>query len=553
MKKLYQYISLLLLSSGLCGACHDDMGNYDYQDINEITVKIPEQVTIKIPESDSVLVEVVPEISQLEREDEGNLSFEWRIEQAKESSKWEIYSQEKALRFYVKPETQNTYFRLGVTDVNLGITSYQQVLVRMVKPFEDTWFILQNSLGKAVLATIDGTGENSVVTKDIYDAKYHGEYQLQGAPLSVNYCFYQEHNSSTDWRLEVLTAQGGSLYEVKNLSKPVYDYSELLFEATLRQGWSFKPEYAYSYDLGNLIIDNGRLWYAYGNGYFVYFPLQLASGLETDCKITCAMPFYISGSLHDYMIAFDEVHKRFLYCNPPYPEGVEGLLRMSAAQADWELFYSMLEGTAKLTKVPDYSAHPNVFSPEIGDDKSLLYMGNWGPGNVVAFANSNRDGKLHVYEFSRSAVLNQDTALCLNHMSCEIAGNMEDISIAISTSYRNIFFYSQGNCVYRVDLNRVVPKVTVVYENPDATARIKKMKFRHPYRNTWVDNTDRKQRRDQPYWLGLAVQKGTEWSFVDLKLAISGEVEKDAEKNPMIYEYNGFDEIVDMTYCFPVR
>ena len=550
MNKIYQYIPLLFLLGGLSVACHDDMGNYDYQDINEITVKMPEQVPVKIPEIDSVLVEITPEITQLESKEEGNLSFEWRIQREMD---WVVYSQEKTLHFYAKPETQNTSFRLGVTDVNQGITTYQQVLVKMVKPFEDTWFILQNSMGKTILATIDGTGENSIVTKDILDAKYQGEVQLQGAPSYVNYTFYQENNNVKDWRINILTVQGGGLYEAKNLAKPVYTYPQLLFEATLREGWSFKPEYVYSWDRGNVIIDNGKLWYAYGNGYYVYFPLELISELGTAYRITCAMPFYVQGSVRDYLLAFDDLNKRFLYCRPPSSQGVEGLLRIDALQENWEMFYSMLEGTAKLGKVPDLQAHPNAFSPEIGSDKSLLYMGNWASGNVVAFAKSNRDGKLHIYEFSQSGVVSQDTAVCLNHLSCQLAGNMEEMSFATSASFRNLFFYSQGNCVYRVDLNRAIPKATVIYENPDATARIKKIKFRHTYRNTWMDNTTKEERRDQPYWLGLAVQKDAEWSFVDLKLAISGEVEKDADKHPKIYEYNGFDEIVDMTYAFPVN
>lgn len=180
-------------------------------------------------------------------------------------------------------------------------------------------------------------------------------------------------------------------------------------------------------------------------------------------------------------------------------------------------------------------------------------MGNWAAGNVVAFAKSNLDGKLHIYEFSQSGVVRQDTAICLSHWSCPIGGSMEEMNVATSISFRNIFFYSQENRVYRVDLNRTLPKATVIYEHPDPVAKIRKMKFRHTYRNTWKDNTTRDEMRDQPYWLGLAVQKGTEWSVVDMKLGISGEVEKDADKNPKTYEYDGFDEIVDMTYTFPVN
>ena len=55
---------------------------------------------------------------------------------------------------------------------------------------------------------------------------------------------------------------------------------------------------------------------------------------------------------------------------------------------------------------------------------------------------------------------------------------------------------------------------------------------------------------DQPYWLGLAVEHVDKTaSLVEMRLKSSGEVLKE-EGNPKIYEYKGFEGIVDIGYSF---
>ena len=42
-------------------------------------------------------------------------------------------------------------------------------------------------------------------------------------------------------------------------------------------------------------------------------------------------------------------------------------------------------------------------------------------------------------------------------------------------------------------------------------------------------------------------------SVTEIYLAASGDVEKDDEKNPKVYEYDGFGEIVDIVYTFACK
>ena len=62
----------------LCMACYDDLGNYDYTDINDMMLEMPKSLSVVIPKKDSVLVTVRASVSQLDRNDNGNLSFLWK-------------------------------------------------------------------------------------------------------------------------------------------------------------------------------------------------------------------------------------------------------------------------------------------------------------------------------------------------------------------------------------------------------------------------------------------------------------------------------------------
>ena len=54
----------------LLGACYDDLGNYDYKEINELTVVLPEVVEVVVANKDSVKVVLQPEVKQSARVEE---------------------------------------------------------------------------------------------------------------------------------------------------------------------------------------------------------------------------------------------------------------------------------------------------------------------------------------------------------------------------------------------------------------------------------------------------------------------------------------------------
>ena len=74
MKKILVWGLLAVLGM----ACYDDLGNYNYDDINDMVLEMPRSVSVTIPKKDSVLVEVKAAVTQLDRKDNANLTYLWK-------------------------------------------------------------------------------------------------------------------------------------------------------------------------------------------------------------------------------------------------------------------------------------------------------------------------------------------------------------------------------------------------------------------------------------------------------------------------------------------
>ena len=154
---VFKYIPIIM--GLLLGACYDDLGNYDYKEINELTVVLPEVVEVVVANKDSVKVVLQPEVKQSAREDNSNLAYLWRKKEVSGSSVWKECGREKDYTVRINSRTtENMSFRFAVTDTVLGITTYKEVTLKIENPLENAWFVLQNQVGKSVLGAVDGSG-----------------------------------------------------------------------------------------------------------------------------------------------------------------------------------------------------------------------------------------------------------------------------------------------------------------------------------------------------------------------------------------------------------
>ena len=118
---------------------------------------------------------------------------------------------------------------------------------------------------------------------------------------------------------------------------------------------------------------------------------------------------------------------------------------------------------------------------------------------------------------------------------------VEDCKFTTSYAYSRIFFFAVGNKVYKVDLNRGTPKMSMIYEHGDASARTAALKFKEV--NKDEDNPNRYEMQ-----LGVAFNLADgSGSVVELKLNAAGDVKR--EEGSM-YEYKGFKTIVDIAYNY---
>lgn len=544
---VFKYIPIIM--GLLLGACYDDLGNYDYKEINELTVVLPEVVEVVVANKDSVKVVLQPEVKQSAREDNSNLAYLWRKKEVSGSSVWKVCGREKDYTVRINSRTtENMSFRFAVTDTVLGITTYKEVTLKIENPLENAWFVLQNQVGKSVLGAVDGSGIGAIVYKDIYQHLLGVGKEIPGEPraLEVNPAL-SPGKLETKTVIYVLTNEGGRMMDSRTL-ETIYDYKEML----LGLEGSAKPEFVKA-DQGELIIDNGKMWYATWSEYSIFYPIKLATDLGTDYYLTNALL-----TVDHQVIAYDRMQNRFLWYdrweNPPtlYGETVR----------NGELQYYNVNGSsnrARLKRIAEVPEYPNVFNPDETGLQDVLFMGVHSFGGLgasmkgMAVGRKQGSAQWHIYEFSNDGLSIGDRARCSGYYTfMPSAGDEDSWQFASSCYFNNIFFYASGNKVYRVDLNSFVPLETKIYEYPDPSSRITKMKFRHEriaeMSLDWGSMSLTME--DQPYWLGLAVEHADKTaSLVEMRLKPSGEVLKE-DGNQKVYEYKGFEGIVDIGYSF---
>ena len=145
--KLAKTILASVLAFALAG-CYEDKGNYDYHDVNGVTIELAEQ-QVRMPKVDDVEVTLTPTIVQTKETGEENLDFQWLI--AKEGAKalsdkmtdYIPYAQGKACNVTVKKgHADNIGLLFVVTDKLNGTQWFKTTQVKIVKQSNPCWFVL---------------------------------------------------------------------------------------------------------------------------------------------------------------------------------------------------------------------------------------------------------------------------------------------------------------------------------------------------------------------------------------------------------------------------
>lgn len=551
MRKIYKTFILLVALSFALTACYEDLGNYNYSEINDVLIKAPEQIGVRIPRKDSVLVEVKPEISQTtEGKSDVNLRYEWKKEVAGVGAATSlIVGTERVCSVYVKSTDRSDFtLQLSVTDTEQNIVTYSETRVRLIRPYSRAWFVLQNVSDASVLGCVDGEGQGAVVIKNVYAEEQPTGIPLKGKPiaLEVNYR-HRDPNIFLGFGYEnifrVITSNDGYTFDASNL-KIRHSYTEMLLHKRLAGGDVNPQMLSLGDEFGEYIIDNGVFWAAPADGFDIYYPVKISEELGS-YRATNA------SSLRDNAIVYDAQNKRFLlYYFIPYATNYftqQGIRGGNYSQYD-------VDGRTniqRLQSIGESADALNEFNPNnISQGGDVTYMGvsndREDPTCMALFAAGQ---KVSAYEFDYRGFYNPRYKRCSGYFEVDLTDTPNAGCFATSSFFNRMFFYASGNKIYRVDLSRAVPRDFLIYEHPDAGAKITHIKFRHQQYELY--NFDTGWSAGIPSYLGASVEyPNGENGMIEIKIARRGDIDKDENGNLMISEWAGFDKIVDFGYNY---
>lgn len=551
MKKMIKYTILWIVGLLLFSACYDDKGSYDYHDINEVAITLPASMGVRLPKVDSVLVEIIPELEQTLAENESNLVFLWERKLEQEMlGEWKVCGHEKICRIYIKPEnTENITLRLTLKDNTEETVWYKEVVLKMIQPYSNTWFVLQDEGGKAVLGAVDGECESGVVIRDAYREDTGKELAIKGVPgcLAGNYQYGSPlyffpssmgFNTVMQRAIIVLTDQEMDVLEASTFER-VWSLEEML----MQDGITFSPGYVFSRDGdigGEMLINDGKMYCANMDGYSIYNSVQVGGeSYRTE----------IGGYMNGRFFVYDEENHRFLNLPIGHNDGMERYtnryIRTSGRQfVDSPLSLEFVGENEESDKTK------NVFDPDHVDPAlKMIGMSEMSGGKqMLAFALRFADREVHVFEFSLAGweSSNKDHARCSGKYEIPLPAEAgEDVCFIASQGFARIFFMGCGNKIYKIDLNRMTPKISVIYEHDDANVKVTNLKFKHYFNPYDWDNDSY-----IPYaqTLGAVLDYGgNQGGIVVMELNTAGDVNRDING---VFEYKGFGKIVDLAYTF---
>ena len=540
-------VVLLLLNS-----CYKDKGVYDYHDINDIIVELPESKTISLPLVDSIMVEIVPQVSQVFIEGEDNLRYLWEKVNtaAGNNGEWPVCGREKVCKYWVKAtDSGSARLRLTITDTIENIKVYREIVLRYVESYSQCWFVLQNIDGQSVLGAVDGSGSSRNIYQNVYGKNAQN---FTGTPvcLAVNNNHIRPGQdypqaSNPECILQVMTSNNGYQLDLKNLSVR-YPYNLML----IQKPGSYHPTYAISDCAGEIILDNGEGWFAIPNGLSIYYPVRLSQDLGSSYRATMASVINST-----YCFIFDDANKRFMYYENS-DLSADWWNQKKIRGGDYSLYdanNSLVNGKT-LQPIGENTTAPNEFDPNnIGGDKKVVYMGattDTEASKCMALATSGN--AVYVYEFSIKGFSNADIKRCSYHAQFTPVGDVNECKFATSSYFDRMFFYASGNKIYRVDLNRAQPEGFVIYEHPDPKAKFTNLRFLSNRKDfgRWISEEVFEYFHVNKILGGVIENADGTSSLLEMDLTGGGEVKLGKDGKPIVYKFDGFKNVVDIAYVY---
>jgi len=359
MKKIVN-ITYILLATVLYTGCYDDLGNYEYATLPEMSIKLEEQYTTFI--GDEFVVE--PEFSKYILDNQDDFSYEWLV-------KGEVISTEKNCNAIIglTPKLYQ-YSALRITENSTDRVAYTTFNLQVESQFKNGWMILGEKDGKSCLNYLRSDNK---YYQNLYKAINNED--LPGSPGQINEHWFSW--SSLLGQIFISFNESPYYVELDGSSFNKMATAETEFVGAVPE--NLNPYYAYSVDkLDYLVSENGiytRPNDSYNSAYqsYKYPSYKLPGDYKLSRKNTRGDIVF-----GNEIVAFDEKSDSYLMMD------TRGILSEMNTSYDTEPVFS-----------------PNDMDAEI---LGINYAGakGWSGYYVVGLVREKGSGQIKVQRFSLS-------------------------------------------------------------------------------------------------------------------------------------------------------
>lgn len=516
MKKWYLFFLTMILA-----ACYDDEGNYDYKELNDVTI---EGITDKDWYTKFTYVDTLrinPELTLALGGTEEHLKFEWRLvplhaSYNRDSIPSEVQMQgyiignEKNLEYPLKEPAGDYLGFLWVTDTVTNVSYKKDFFVRLRTAVTDGWMLLCEENGKARLDMVSHlSASEDMVSRDIWsDCDF-----AFGKPYKLTYNFTKQKSSRLLW------CEGGTFDLDKEKLQPseesnlIYQFGDDVEEVKVAGGglsWCTTP----SREM--LVTEEGDFYFRssidIALGAMFDFKKNRLKDKKEYFKVS---PFIGYKSFWAWptttaAILYDETNRRFV---------------MLESDEEYLTEVSFMGGSV------DYSAKTG---------RDMVYMEGNKEGYVFAVLQEPGQEEYYVY----GMVLNADCKVERSHYMRLNPANSDKITkFAFHPYYRLLFYATEQGDIYQFNMNTPEVAAKKILSFPNEHISVLKFNQLVPY----IAYSDWEKEREK--WLVIGSYDKTKEESVSgvLRMYEFSEVTS-APKQKM--EFIDLGKIVDATYRF---
>lgn len=446
MKKLLAYVQVLALPFLL--ACSEDDGNYDYREINDVTISGIEESYTRLNGAEKL--EISPVITTAFNDD-SKLTYEWKLQQSNSAADnyRAVIGTERDLSWDVEvPYTGEWDVLFRVTDTETGVVTLANTVLNVTtRTGNGIMLIGENTEGKSQVDFISIAGDTLVMTNMMNEGT---GFSNSGKP--VNICKAGKVMSlfasmgllpmwvMTDedaWRFGTdFSITAGSSFRENTF---VIDESQISGDY---YPVDFYPHYGKTTSASGLsvnavaICSNGLLFV--GSTGFVD-PINI---LSDEKGLSFAKPYVLSadraGSFSDF-VYYDETHERFLKGNTSSSYST----RLTDEEGDvfpWD--NSAVGRTLKFAQ--------NSTNTDFGSTY----------GNSFALMRDKNTGDYYIYKFY--VYFTPVKVDC--YKPGKVAANLDQAEHFVFSSKRTALYYTVGSQVWGLDYNKGNEKAELILD-----------------------------------------------------------------------------------------